>query len=128
MIVRPYTLNDLPKIAEMLRYRNLDIALTNDLPRFGLIAVEGNNPIAFGAIREVEGDRGMLDSYITHPEATHANRDYALDRITAKLIKIARLQGLKQLIAFSIRSVVVSRAERHGFTTFPSAPLQVIDL
>lgn len=138
MLIRPYSVklgdygndnnNDYNNIKTLLKNRDMSEDLINDIPRFGLVAVRQGKVIAFGGLRLVEGNRGMLDSYITDPSASPEDRNRALDLITYKLIQIAKDNEIKQLISFSVEENIRLRAERHGFKPFKNAYLQLINV
>lgn len=117
MLISPFVKSQhTPMIEKCLKSREMDPALVNDLPSFGLIATDrGGSPIAFGFVRSMEGDYGVLDSYITNPEMSPETRDEALHRLTAKIIKIAKVSGFRQLFAFSVDEHTIMRAVSHGF-------------
>jgi hypothetical protein len=120
MIVRPYdNVRDLRHILSLLANYSFDSALAADLPKFGLIAIENNIPIAAGFLREVEGDYAMLDSYITNSSVDGALRNKALDLITSKLMKIAEHNNVVKLIAFTKSESIFNRSLKHGFNASP---------
>jgi hypothetical protein len=110
----PFNLEYMKHIQGWITIRELQIDL-NTLPRFGLIALDRGTPIAAGFIREVEGGYGMIDSFITDPKASKELRNEALDRITEKLIKIAKHNKVNQLIAYSLDKNTLMRGISHGF-------------
>lgn len=120
MKVRPYDkLRDTLHAIKCLNSRDMDLELVLDLPKHGLIALEGNEPIAMGFIRRVEGPYAILDSYITNADVTPELRDRALDTITRKLISLAELNDIKKLMAFSSHSTIIERSVRHGMSKMP---------
>jgi len=114
MRIIPFNLDCKSHIQAWVNKRELKIDL-NTLPKFGLIALDKGTPMAAGFIREVEGGFGMIDSFITDPEASSALRDEALNRITAKLIKIAKYNKVNQLIAYTVDKNTLVRSLSHGF-------------
>ena len=110
-----------------LKLRDLDPTLAGDLPEMGLIAIEENEVVAFGFLRKVEGPYAMLDSYLTNPTIAPEVRDKALDRITRKLISIAKVNHINKLIAFSADAHTIERAATLGFVAH-SHVFNVLDL
>ena len=103
----------------LLNARGMDPNLVNDLPEHGLIALEGDTPIAMGFIRRVEGLSAMLDSYITAPNASSEARGRAVTIITRKLLHWAKSGGCMRMMSFSLEPSFVTRAEALGFVPMP---------
>lgn len=116
------------EVEKMLISRFMPTHLINDLPQHGLIAIEGDTPIAVGFIRMIEGPYAMLDSYITNSEVDSKIRDRALNIITNKLLKWAKTANINKVLAFSCDENTIKRAESHGFITFPDHLFQLIQL
>jgi hypothetical protein len=116
------------KMVDILYSRNMDPNLIKDLPKNGWIAIEDDLPVAYGALRCVEGDRAMFDSYITNLRVDGNKRHRALDMLTAKLIKVARHHDIKQLLFFSRDTSILDRAERHGLVSPSNYEFKVINL
>jgi len=104
---------------QLLESRNMSPGLINDLPVFGLIAYDNGEPVAAGFLRDIEGPYAMLDSYITNPNAPAKVRNRALNLITDKLIKVARLNDKVKLLAFTADLHTHWRSLEHGFTYLP---------
>lgn len=109
----------LAAICKLLEKRGLNITLSLDLPKIGVLVTNHDLILAAGFIRRCEGDTGIFDSFITDPEAAAADRNLALDLITTELIEIAREQHLTSLIAYSIDKNTLVRSLRHGFEHSP---------
>lgn len=122
MIVTPFNKETQILLAKrLLRSHSMGMDLAYDLPEFGLIAVDGGEPVAMGFIRKMEGNYALLDSYITHADAPAELRDRALDIITYKLIKIAKDNDISKLIAFSGEPSIIARSINHGMILMPFA-------
>ena len=102
-------------ISYLLCARDMGAELGSDIPEFGLIAFEGEKPVAAGFIRQIEGNYAMLDSFISNPDIEYAIRDRALDLITRKLIEVAKRNNVRKLFAFSEHTGIIDRAIRNGF-------------
>ena len=113
-------------LINLLDLRTLPYSVLDNLPVLGLIALEDNKPIALGFLRRVEGNYGMLDSYITNPLESKELRHEALDGITSKLIILAKDLKIEQLFNFTADKGILSRAERHGFKTYTSYRYQYL--
>jgi len=117
-------------LEQLLKLRSLPKGILQDLPVTSLVILkEGEDQmIAFGGVRYVEGKRGMLDSYITHPHADPKDRNEALDLLTEKLIFVMKSLGYLQLLAFSADINTQLRAKRHGFINLPENLFQILNL
>lgn len=105
-------------VTEWRKHRDMH-EIKEVLPEHGLIAFEGGHAIAVGFLRGVEGGYAMLDGYVTNPKISPELRDRALDRLTTKLIKIAKYAKVKKLLAFTLDNHTLSRALRHNFVQLP---------
>lgn len=110
---------------KLLSYRNMAVTLSNDLPEYGLIALEQGLPVAMGFIRRIEGPYIMLDSYISDPHIKSEIRHRALDIITQKLIKWGQTHGMTKVFSFSEDSSIITRASRHGMVEMPDFVFQL---
>lgn len=108
------------KNAEILfSLREMDEKVEN-LPESGFIVYNADqSPIAMGFLRLIEGNYGMLDSYISNPQKPSELRDQALDLITKNLINYSKTLGLNKLFAFSANEHIILRAYNHGFGRLP---------
>lgn len=128
MIIRPYTKRDRSSLQALLDLRSMPTELVDDLPEFGLVAIENDVMIAAGFIRKIEGMDAFLDSYISNPVYSPETRHIALDRITTKLIGIAKYEGVRHLYAFSADSNTQCRANTHGFIDLKTHLFQALRL
>jgi hypothetical protein len=94
---------------------------SQNMPQFGLVCEFNGEAVAAGFLRAVEGNYAMFDSYVTNPEQEDLIRHNALDRITQKLIKIAKHNKVDKLLMFSADYNTLMRAVSHGFSIFPHA-------
>jgi len=130
MLIRPYQnyTEDFAGVQELLKSHDMPESLMGDIPNFGLVAIKDNKIIAYGGLRTIEGQRALFDSYITLSDAKSEDRDRALDLITYKLIRIAKANDIKQLLAISTEPNIQSRCDAFGFTSFKNAYLQLANL
>lgn len=120
MLVIPFSIEKHSDcIKEMLNTRLMAKEYVDTLPAYGLIAIKDGEPIAYGAIRTIEGGYAMLDSYITNGSASPELRNRALDIITYKLIKTAKENNITGLFAFSQDKSIFERSVRHGMEHIP---------
>jgi hypothetical protein len=105
------------KLVKLLQSQGLAPDEILDIPKVGYLVVNDTVTVAFGAIRMVEGNKGLFDSYITNRNASPEDRHKALDLLTFHLIKMAKAMGIIHVISLSDNNTILSRAEKHGFKT-----------
>lgn len=102
-------------ILQVLKKREMSLALADDLPRIGIVVYEEDHFIAAGFLRLCEGNHGLLDSYITNPTMPPSVRDQAMDMIMKRLLERAKKLEIKEVFGFCMDDNTISRAIRHGF-------------
>lgn len=98
-----------------LMKRGMNTTLADDLPRIGSIALDGNQPVCAGFLREMEGKYCMFDALISDPEAKPEKRNEALDLLTTRLVQRARNKKFKKIIATVLDKNTLMRSARFGF-------------
>lgn len=101
-----------------LKARGLPETTGLDLPDLGILA-STHMPIAAGFIRTAEGGYGILDSFVTDPEALPSDRDQCLDAVVKALLDVAPSLKISRMLAFSADKNTMSRAKKFGFTIQP---------
>ena len=86
-----------------------------ELPSVGLIAIDGDTPIAAGFLRYIEGNFALLDGLITNPTQLGSTRHAAIDAVVSGLISIAVRLGYTRLMANSVDESTLTRSLKHGF-------------
>lgn len=71
--------------------------------------------IASGSIRNVEGNYGIMDSFVTNPQCGPEIRHDALNRLMQELIDAGKSLGMRKLLAFSFHDNIMNRAIKYGF-------------
>lgn len=127
METRKFNINDLNFISNWLKARNLSTHVLDDLPRNGLIVMDGATPIAAGFIRLCEGNHGLFDSYITNPDMTPNARNSALDVLTLALIEESKALKLKVVLALTVDENTKVRSIKHGFVQLEHTVLALSD-
>lgn len=102
-------------IKSWLKERNLPQIEIGDLPKWGFICFANKEPTCAGFLRMCEGDYAILDSLITNPLAPSIHRHHCIDFLVEHLIKIAKMIGIKQIVAFSVDESTLERSKKHGF-------------
>jgi hypothetical protein len=81
------------------------------LPAFGLIE-EG---LAAGFLYMTDSTLGLLEGFVTNPEAPMVERSKALERILHSLVEEAERLGVKTLVGLCAAESVVKLGLRNGF-------------
>ncbi len=116
MVIEPYIDSiHRPEMQRWLSRHRLSPLLADDLPRNGFV-VDG---VAAGFLRICEGNYGLIDAYITNPEALPAHRNEALEMITKSLLRTAKAMGINRVLAFTTDECIITRAKKHGFAQLP---------
>lgn len=99
----------------------------DEMPAIGYMAYDGQQAIACGFLRKVEGGMGQLDGLCTNPEALPSKRHDAIDLVVNRILDEAKALGMRNLLAMSTDKSVLMRSQRHGFKSCPHT-LIVVDL
>lgn len=104
-------------LVDLLKSRDMNPNNADSVPKYGVIVHNSDltQTIAAGFMRMVEGQMGILDSYITNPDANSEDRNNALDLITFTLINSAKASKLNKLITITQNDGIYDRAKEHGF-------------
>jgi hypothetical protein len=95
--------------------------LTEDtLPALGAVATNGNDCVAFGFLRMVEGGYCQIDTLVSNAALSSEIRHEGVSELVKTLIETAKSLNLKGIIAFTSDKTVVARAEATGFRVIPS--------
>lgn len=106
----------LPILESMLVKRKISSSFVFFIPMNGFIALDDkNDPIGIGFVRMVEGGFGMLDSFITDPDATSESRSHAIDQLVKELLAKCAKLGIDKIFAFTREESLWKRAESIGF-------------
>lgn len=81
------------------------------LPKVGLI----EDGVAAGFLYQADGGLGLIDGYVSNPEASSTERHKALNEITVELMRIANENGITNVIALTKDPSIAIRATMHGF-------------
>lgn len=102
-------------ILQVLKRREMQLSLAEELPEVGFVVYEEDHFIAAGFLRKCEGGYGMMDSYITDPKMPAPWRNQALEMITKRLVKKSKALKMKHVIGFCVDVNTILRSLRHGF-------------
>lgn len=112
----PYSVRYQAQVVSWLSKRGLEERLAYDLPATGFMVFKDGHGVATGFIRRIEGDMGMVDGYLTNPDAHWEDRDKALDLLTKAIIDKAIELKMKSILAFTKDFNTLTRSLRHGYS------------
>lgn len=110
-VVRRYLDTDYPDLIKWYMQWDEPVPPKDMLPLNGFI-ISG---ICAGFLYLTDSKLGIIDCYISNPEVSSYVRDKFLNDLTGEIIKCAKLNGYKALMATSNISAVKKRSEQHGF-------------
>jgi hypothetical protein len=87
----------------------------DNLPKLGLMVSHCNTPVGVAFLRHVEGNKGMIDGFLTDPECELDIRTACLDQLILELIELAHKNEMTGIFGLTINKRVVKRALRLGF-------------
>lgn len=107
--------NHMLEIRMLYGYHNLPIPV--DFPSIGFISYTLNcHPVAAGFLRTVEGNLGIIDSYITNPNIDSKTRHLALNTITDYIFRYCRSSHIEGLAVFTSSEGIIERCLNNGFS------------
>lgn len=115
--------DDLIDLHKSNNYLQIAEIKTKTLPRIGYIAYLGQQPIAAGFLRRVEGGFGQIDTLVSNAHFGSQIRHNAIDKVVSSLLDDAKVLGLEGIIAFTSDTGVLKRAEAMGFHVLESQKL-----
>lgn len=86
-----------------------------EMPALGVVIENENQLIAMGFVRQCEGNVGIMDSVITNPKASSADRNKALNLLYRTVIELAKEWNISHLIGFSRDVGIIERSKKFGF-------------
>lgn len=117
--VVPFKFKYLPLLIEMLKDReadNIDEFTMKHLPKIGYIALIGDQPVAAGFLRKVEGNiMAHIDGLTSNPYFGSIIRHNGITMVLERLIQDAKDMKLKGITAYTLDNSVLMRAEAIGF-------------
>lgn len=110
-MIRRYEDKDYESICWWFKLRNMKCLDRSSLPKCGFIAEN----VACGFLYKTDSDIGILECYISNPDASTLERTTALNRITVLLLGHAAFEGIKHVKYNTNLNVVRQMAKTHGF-------------
>lgn len=113
---RYFNIRDFEELNAWRVKRGLEVVKFEELPESGLVVFkeEGESNIAMGFLRKAE-DLGILDSMVTNPESSSADRDFALDILFVKLMDMAIFHGFTWVMGTTNNENMIKRSEKFNF-------------
>jgi len=106
-------------LMDMLKERSMAQQLVDDLPKHGVVIYKSGTPVGALFLRLVEGNYGILDSFITNPKSDAKDRSEAIEKGFEQLLELSKNLNIKRLLTFSEEDSLVRRAKHVGFTFLP---------
>ena len=119
MIMERYTEQHKQSFLKLLSLRQMDVAISLEIPSYGVIVYECGEPVCLGFLRSVEGGYGMIDGLMTNPEFSPAIRHESLNLVVGAIIEAAKEFKMKLLMAFTSDDSVKGRASAFKFDAMP---------
>ena len=111
MTIRPYNLGDIPELDRWHRAQRGDPLAVEFLPPFGLI----EPGVAAGFLSLTDCKVGMLDGFMSNPEAPLRARRDALEAIVSRLTDVAAARGMRRLFGLTTTHGIQAMAKRAGY-------------
>lgn len=93
----------------------MDVSELDNLPKLGLMVTHCNIPVGVAFLRHVEGNKGMVDGFLTDPECSVDVRRPCLDELILEIIDLAHRNEMTGIFGLTVNKRVVRRALRLGF-------------
>lgn len=129
MKVRPYNREYYKALCALYTARNAPGPTQEDeIPTIGSLVMEGNEIVAAGFLRRLEGNYAHYDGMITNPEFSSAQRWKALNMLDQAIIKDAKTLGILALLAYPKEKSTLDRSYKLGFKPLPEHTLIILNL
>lgn len=115
MAIKRFGLKHIKIMQEWLDQRGIHLPDHEQLPDFGLVAYDGETPVAMGFLRLAEGNYAILDGLITNPTSSPLTRDASLDELVVAITRESDRRGIAKLVAWTRDENTKVRSDKHGF-------------
>lgn len=103
-------------LKEWVHFYELPECTIDEIPNYGVIAIENGIIYAMGFLRKIEKcSYAMLDGFVANPKTFGKKRSAAIDLMVRELKEIAKDLGITRLIAQTENRAILKRSVRHGF-------------
>jgi hypothetical protein len=96
------------------------------LPKIGYITILGDQPVAAGFLRRLEGGYAQLDTFVTNPYLGSLIRNQGLDMVVNSLMSEAKDLDLLGILAVTEDQGILTRAKERGFKVIPQTLLGIL--
>jgi len=100
----------------------------DEIPTIGSMVMSGNEIVAAGFIRRLEGNYAHYDGLITNPKFSSSQRWEALNMLDQAIIKDAKTLGILALLAYPKEESTLERSYKLGFMPLPEHTLIILNL
>ena len=107
------------EMLESQKYHDIKSISMKSLPKIGFIACLGNQPIAAGFLRRVEGNIAQLDGLTSNAHFHGMIRHDGINLVVDALIEEAKRLKLDGIIATTSDLSIVARSKILGFHEVP---------
>lgn len=87
----------------------------DEIPEFGVVAYDGETPVAMGFLRKAEGSYGIFDGLVSNPSCPGEVRHKGLDEVIEAINTEADRLGIQTLLAWTRDENTGVRAVKHGY-------------
>lgn len=94
-------------------------SMLNEVPKIGLMVWYCGRAIGVCFLREIEGNKGLIDGFLCDPTVDYKIRIPCLDRLIIDLIKLAKFYNMRGVLGLSSNKRVIKRAKKLGFNSMP---------
>lgn len=104
-----------PEIERWLQVYKMGRCDWATIPKNSFVAVEGNDLLAFNYFYKSDVKiMGTMGVTLGNPTVSKEQRDDALDKLTAHLLKEVEMCGIKYFFYFADKNPMVERMQKHG--------------
>lgn len=116
---------DLIELHSLQKYPEISEIKMKTLPKIGYMAYLGDQPIAAGFLRRVEGGFAQMDTFVSNPHFGSQIRHSAIEGVKCSLLSEARLLKLEGIIVLTNDLGIIGRAVDTGFNVLESHKILV---
>lgn len=124
ILITPFTSEHLRAVRDLYEsrdYANIESVTLSNLPKLGFVAYLGEQPVAAGFLRMVEGQIAYMDSLVSNSRLSSGIRHEAFKKVVSGLIEEARSMKLLGIIGSTSDEGMLRRAVDVGFKVQPHA-------
>jgi hypothetical protein len=115
MIIRQYTEEHYPILKEWWEKQDWQAMPEHMLPTTGLIAYDGDTPIAASFLYDTDSSYGLIEWFVGNPDVDHEVRAEGIDKVLNGLMVFAKLKGKKQIITYTNHKRLIEKFKSNDF-------------